>query len=198
MLSVQVNEQVVSLSLPDRERTTAAEVVLQLLRQTHLSEQLVGKRVRLIFSGRVLDSTDVIGLVVPLGAVVQCAIQDEGGGQGGEGDGGDGDSDGDEEGDVEAPADTRRRRPARRAAPAASTEHAKSDFVVGFSMGFVVGPLMCFWLLEQGPPAQKMGILAGIVSRSLLREYRELALLTASPNYASPNQPLERNSFELV
>ncbi|KAH9260433.1 hypothetical protein BASA81_001603 [Batrachochytrium salamandrivorans] len=190
VLSVQVNEQVVSLSLPDRERTTAAEVVLQLLRQTHLSEQLVGKRVRLIFSGRVLDSTDVIGLIVPTGAVVQCAIQDEGMSRGRD------DDDDDDEGDVEALVDTIRRRPARRT-PVATAEHAKSDFVVGFSMGFVVGPLMCFWLLEQGPPAQKMGILAGIVSRSLLREYRELALFSVSPQGAD-NEPSERNSFELV
>lgn len=198
LLSVQVYEQVVNLVLPNRERATVAEVISELFKSSH-SAKLVGKRVRLIFSGRVLNPTDVVGLNVPLGAVVHCAIQDplptaE--------------NSSEEDNDVEeAPAlvRVRRRLPGGSAANLANARNQRSDpsaqkfdFIVGFSMGFAVGPLMCFWLLEQGPAAQKVGILMGIFSRSMLREYHELALYSASQAELSNEAMIERNSFEVI
>ena len=53
------------------ERTTAAEVISEL---SQLDQELEGKRIRLIFSGRVLNPSDVISLIVPIGAVVQSSI----------------------------------------------------------------------------------------------------------------------------
>jgi len=36
------------------------------------------------------------------------------------------------------------------------------DFVLGFLMGLFLGIIMLFWLWEQGPYRQKMGIMSGV------------------------------------
>ena len=53
--------------------------------------------------------------------------------------------------------------------PSESEMGQPRDFVVGFLMGFLLGVIMLFWLWEQGPYRQKMGIMSGVCSQLTLR-----------------------------
>jgi len=219
---VQVQEQRITLDLPNGERTTTSEVLSQLT-QGPLSEQLQGKQLKLIFSGRVLGPRELISAVVPFGAVVQCAILGEGRDYGLQGrrshiirsDSDDSD-DTDDDDDVED-GSTREQRAVRAATNRASgifnnrvrrrmrERYDYSDFVWGFMLGFVVGPLMCFWLLEPAPRLQKLGIILGCTIRTLTYEYRQMNELIDTPlenrgpsSSTPPKVPEVVNSFDVV
>ena len=182
---VQVHERRLTVNLPNGPRTTCSQVVDELTRG-ELSEELHGKTAKLIFSGRVLNSTDLISSVVPCGGVVHCAILntapdvdlEEG-------------SHSSEEDETEDRLPPMMQRtgalaPTRRARALGSASQGQfTDFVWGFALGYVVGPLMCFWLLETAPRLQKIGIVCGCCVQMIMDEYREVTELGLGKDSAS-------------
>jgi hypothetical protein len=53
--------------------------------------------------------------------------------------------------------------------PSESEMGQPRDFVAGFLMGFLLGVIMLFWIWEQGPYRQKMGIMSGVCCQLALR-----------------------------
>lgn len=187
---VQVQERKLTVPLKNGDNTTAAEVVSELSNGS-LSSELSGKELKLIFSGRVLEPRELITSVVPLGAVVQCAILGDripprqntvSPSTSGASLGLSSETALSDDSDLEAGLETlplpgairvtatnRRRNPAQ-----------TSDFIWGFMLGFVVGPLMFFWLLEPAPQMQKLGICVGCIVRTLVYEYRQVSSIPES------------------
>jgi hypothetical protein len=201
---VQVQERRFTLNLPHGENTTASDIMGELKRG---NEEFEGKHLKLIFSGRVIDPRELITAVVPFGAVVQCAILSER-------DDEDNEDELPPEDDVdlhddadEAPHGSRLNNvganTARRRMREGRLDY--SDFVWGFMLGFVVGPLMCFWLLEPAPRLQKLGICLGCAVRTLMYEYRQMAEIpnrqpssTSSEDATGPDDTSTENAEAVV
>ena len=184
------------MNLPNGERTTASDVVNELSRG-ELSQELQGRRAKLIFSGRVLSSSDCIHSIVPFGGVVHCAILN--------------DAEQNLTSDIEEGSQLEREDDILRLAVnegntvpinrrrARDQRNDFSDFVWGFMLGYIVGPLMCFWLLESAPKLQKIGIFTGCCLRVLTSEYHYLMELNVEKETTETSRNMaEKTSFDIV
>lgn len=175
--------------------TTTVGALVERLRRAELAQELAdGRRGRVIYLGRVLRPEDDVAKVVPRGATVHVVASEPPrvvvGGTGDEDSDDDVERGGRREDPVEADARVAQRiaiesageaaaaaarapRMSRRAGRATAAGSGGSigdswDFLWGFGLGYVVGPLVLFWAFEQVSHRQRLGLIVGISLRTLI------------------------------